>query len=342
MERLFFGDSSNKFVSIEFLPQEIKLLESSHLKFIHQLRNKNLGVAYSFGGLYPSGYKLITEFKDLLDIIVLDRLYNRDELQSLTEAGFARESLKRLRQRYPGLIFYGDLDPDILTIQLYGHVTKDGFDGFILDNGCFVGPTQGKILLETPINIGNIDVSSSVGLSKLPFDVMANILLPLTYEEILTKCKTNKEFNSLCNSEEFWKRYAQDRGYKKTKNNQTWKEVVEYEQIIKSKYGGSYDPRNSTFIYRSPYSIQNNIKLTKQEKEKIADQLTEDLSTIPVIANAEDLSFNFNNDFEVRIKIPNLNTNAVKKLQQDIDELLKDNIQYDIRRGNSLYAIYFD
>jgi hypothetical protein len=43
-------------------------------------------------------------------------------------------------------------------------------------------------------------------MDRLPNELLFEILLPLTYRQILKICNVNKRFNSICRDEDFWNR----------------------------------------------------------------------------------------------------------------------------------------
>jgi hypothetical protein len=328
---LLFGDSSGTFIGLDFEEKEIKLFDGQYLKFTHQLKNKNLGLAYVFGGLYPDGYHLINEFIDLIDIIILDKQIKKSELNRLTEDGFSKENLKTLKQRYKNLIFYNDLDAEIKHLNLYGHKNGKEFDGFILDNGCFTGLDKGKIILTSAIKLeGEIGGVNNQQLISL--------LLPLTYQQIMNKCQEH-QFIGICNSESFWQQYSQKKSYRKLRGK-TWKETAEYEEIHKPSFGGKYD-KKGVFIYRTAYEISDDILLTSREKEMLTNQLEEDLNAIPEIKKSKDLIFKLKDLFEIHFNIADIGEERIREIENEIDQILTENI-YQLKRGTNLHTIAFE
>lgn len=334
MEKLYFARDDGKSVVIEFTDEESLLFAGPELKFIHYLRNQQLGVAYSLGGLFAEDYEFIAEFTNLSSIIISNKKYTMDEVRKIDRDGITNESLSTLRDRYQELLFYGRLDPDIKTTQLYGHKNENVYDGFILDNGCFSSLAQGKVQLNSNIKLNN---PNKVAGGKPNNDQLVNLLLPLPYSEIVNKCKSD-QYSKVCN-EEFWQRYAQQKKYSKTKN--TWKESVEYEEITKPSLGGNYDKNKGLFTFITPYTIDDNIKLTKGEKEKLAQQLELELIDIPEVESSKNLRFKFGDNFEFSFTIDRLNNTKKDQISEDISDILTTR-EWQLKRGNNLYNIEFE
>jgi len=62
----------------------------------------------------------------------------------------------------------------------------------------------------------------------IPKDTTVEILLNLSVKEILQKCRINKQYESICQDDRFWRRYAQEKMRLKEKPEmvETWKDFV--------------------------------------------------------------------------------------------------------------------
>lgn len=333
MERLYFARDDGKAVGIEFTGEELLLFAGPELKFTHYLRNQQLGMAYSLGGLFAQDYEFIAEFTDLSSVIISTKKYTSLEIKKINRDGITNETINVLRERYPELLFYGRLDPDVKTTQLYGHKEDDQYDGFILDNGCFASLAQGKIQLNSNIKLVN---PNRVGGGQFDNEQLISVLLPLSYDQVVEKCK-DKKFSKVCD-ESFWQRYGQRKKYNKTKN--TWKETIEYEEN-KAPIGGKYNQKKGIFSYLSPYSIDNNLTLTAGEKQNLAQRMEEELIAIPEINNSKDLRFGFKDNFELSFNLPDITEKRETEIVDEIDNILL-NTDWQIKRNNRLYNIYFE
>jgi len=75
-------------------------------------------------------------------------------------------------------------------------------------------------------------MSSTANLLTMPPEMVLEIFLNMSAEEILQRCRTSTFFNSICNDPHFWKLYAREHGIPLTES--TWKASVidayKYEQ----------------------------------------------------------------------------------------------------------------
>lgn len=135
-------------------------------------------------------------------------------------------------------------------------------------------------------------MSSSVNLLGMPSEIVLEIFLNMSVEEILQRCRTSTFFNAICEDDNFWKIY--DREHKIPKLTNSWKESaiasIAYNELtldknflknmnflINAKKTGIDHPLPKEILYKIDNYILTlswNVEniFTKEDKQKLQQQ----------------------------------------------------------------------
>ena len=104
--------------------------------------------------------------------------------------------------------------------------------------------------------------AATIDLTQLPTEVVFDILITLSINDILERCRTSKFFNDICSNEVFWRAYARHHGVP-LKEGTSARQSVSDVAFIRKQIPARNDEEKQIFIHKGiPNKIQYKIEGT--------------------------------------------------------------------------------